>query len=117
MTSTTFRRVLGCALVLILGLAIAASAQNAPRQQPPEVKDLTAAFRLEDPAARLKELERIKAAFPASQYMAMIDQNILGAKIELALAKGKRGPDRRETLRDREEAREMERSFKGRFKL
>ena len=106
MTSTPFRRILGCALVLILGLAVAATAQNAPRQQPPEVKDLTAAFRLEDPAARLKELERIKAAFPSSQYMAMIDQNILGARIELAptldavlalqkdmLAKAK-GPDR-----------------------
>ena len=84
MTSTSLRRVFGCALVLILGLAVAVSAQNAPRQQPPEVKDLTAAFRIQDPAAKLKEFERIKAAFPASQYMAMIDQNILGAKIELA---------------------------------
>jgi thiol-disulfide isomerase/thioredoxin len=106
MTMKKNRRVLGCAFVLILGLAVAASAQNAPRPQPPEVKDLTAAFRIQDPAARLKELERIKAAFPASQYLAMIEQNILGAKIELAdsldvilalqkdlLAKGK-GPDR-----------------------
>ncbi len=93
-------------LALILGLAVAVSAQNAPRQQPPEVKDLTAAFRIQDPAARLKELERIKAAFPASQYMAMIEQNILGAKILISdsldailalqkdmLAKSK-GPDR-----------------------
>ena len=106
MTSTSVRRIFGCALVLILGLAVAASAQNQPRQQPPEVKDLSAAFRLQDPAARLKELERIKAAFPNSQYLAMIDQNILSAKIEMAdsldailalqkdlLAKGK-GPDR-----------------------
>ena len=106
MPTKTLRRICGCALVLILGLTIAVSAQNAPRQQPPEVKDLTAAFRIEDPAARLKEFERIKAAFPASQYLAMIEQNILGAKIELAvsldailalqkdmLAKAK-GPDR-----------------------
>jgi hypothetical protein len=104
MKAIALRRVLGYAL--ILGLAAVAAAQNAPRQQPPEVKDLSAAFRLEDPAARLKELERIKAAFPSSQYMAMIDQNILGARIELAptldavlalqkemLAKAK-GPDR-----------------------
>ncbi|MBI4423962.1 MAG: SsrA-binding protein SmpB [Elusimicrobia bacterium] len=39
------------------------------------------------------------------------------AKIELALAKGKRGPDRRDSIRKKDEAREMERSFKGRFKL
>ena len=39
------------------------------------------------------------------------------AKVELALAKGKKGPDRRETLRKKEETRELERSFKGRFKL
>jgi thiol-disulfide isomerase/thioredoxin len=106
MKANALRRVLGCALILVLGLAVAAAAQNAPRQQPPEVKELTAAFRLEDPAARIKELERIKAAYPASQYIAMIDQNILAAKVDLAptldavlalqkdmLAKAK-GPDR-----------------------
>ena len=39
------------------------------------------------------------------------------AKVELALAKGRRGHDRRDSIRKKDEARELERSFKGRFKL
>ena len=39
------------------------------------------------------------------------------AKVELGLARGKRGPDRRDTLRKKDQNRELERSFKGRFKL
>ena len=39
------------------------------------------------------------------------------AKVELALARGKKGRDRRETLRKKDETRELERTFKGRFKL
>ncbi|MFA6093555.1 MAG: SsrA-binding protein SmpB [Elusimicrobiota bacterium] len=38
------------------------------------------------------------------------------AKVELGLGKGKRGPDRRDDLRKRDAQREMERSFKGKFK-
>jgi hypothetical protein len=84
MTSISRRRIFGCVPILILGLVLVAAAQNQTRQQPPEVKDLTAAFRIQDPAARLKEFERIKAAFPNSQYLPMIEQNIFGAKIEMA---------------------------------
>jgi len=39
------------------------------------------------------------------------------AKLSLALARGKRGPDKREDLKKRATARELERSFKGRFKV
>lgn len=39
------------------------------------------------------------------------------AKVELALARGKKGRDRRDSIRKKDEARELERSFKGRFKL
>lgn len=39
------------------------------------------------------------------------------AKVRLALAKGKRGPDKRESIRKKDAAREMERSFKNKFKL
>ncbi|MEK7743836.1 MAG: SsrA-binding protein SmpB [Elusimicrobiota bacterium] len=39
------------------------------------------------------------------------------AKISLALAKGKRGPDKRKDLRDKDLSREMQRSFKGKFKI
>lgn len=38
------------------------------------------------------------------------------AKVSLALAKGRRGPDRRETLHKKAVAREMERSFKGKYR-
>jgi SsrA-binding protein len=39
------------------------------------------------------------------------------AKVRLALAKGKRGPDKRESIKKREASREMERQFKGKFKV
>ena len=39
------------------------------------------------------------------------------AKVQLALARGKKGPDRRDSIRKKDQARELERSFKGRFKL
>ncbi len=39
------------------------------------------------------------------------------AKIELALARGKKGKDRRDSIRKKDQSRELERSFKGRFKL
>ena len=39
------------------------------------------------------------------------------AKVRLALAKGKRGPDKRDSIRKKDASREMEREFKGRFKV
>lgn len=39
------------------------------------------------------------------------------AKLRLALAKGKRGPDKRESLRKKAVERELERSFKSKYKL
>jgi len=39
------------------------------------------------------------------------------AKLSLALAKGKRGPDRRDQIKKRDTSRELERDFKGRYKL
>ncbi len=77
------RRVFGPALILILGLAVLAGAQ-AQRQPPPEYDEVAAASRIADPAARLKEFERIKAAYPNSQMAASIDISILNAKVVLA---------------------------------
>ncbi len=68
-------------LIILAAAAVPAAAQN---QMPPEVKELRAAFRIEDPAARIKELQRIKAAYPSSQFISMIEQNILTAKVDLA---------------------------------
>jgi len=39
------------------------------------------------------------------------------AKLRLALAKGRRGPDKRESIRRKDAAREMSRSFKNKFRL
>lgn len=73
------------ALFLCLGLMasrnVLAQAQPA---QPPEYKELVAAFEIKDAAARLKEFERLKTAYPNSQYTEAIEASILAAKVELA---------------------------------
>jgi thiol-disulfide isomerase/thioredoxin len=73
------------ALLLVFGLAVAGQISAQDRQgRPPEYRELMAATQIKDPAARLKEFERIKAAYPQSQYMAGIERSILNAKIEMA---------------------------------
>lgn len=82
-TSRTFPR-LGAA-ILVAALAVAFGlGQTAQRQQPPEYNEVVAASRIQDAAARLKEFERIKAAYPGAQMMPAIDSFISNAKIELA---------------------------------
>jgi len=73
------------AAITVIGpvLSSQALAQTQP-QQPPEYKDVVAASRIQDLAAKLKELERIKAAYPNTQYMATIDGWILAARIDLS---------------------------------
>ena len=72
------------AALAALGLALAGQAFAQERQAPPEYKELVAASQIKDTAARLKEFERIKAAYPESRFMAGIDSNILAARVELA---------------------------------
>ena len=73
------------AALAALGLALAGQAFAQERQAaPPEYRELVAASQIRDAAARLKEFERIKAAYPGSRFMAGIDSNILSAKVELA---------------------------------
>lgn len=76
---------------LALGLFLAASApifaQTQPRPpQPPEYNEVVAATRIADAAARLKEFERLKAAYAQSTMMPTIDMAILNTQIELAPA-------------------------------
>ena len=78
---TALRLASALGLVLILGLAAMAAAQ---RQQPPEYREVVAATRIQDAAARLSEFERIKAAYPGSVMMATIDMYIQTSKVELA---------------------------------
>lgn len=73
--------------ILLLSMAVAGpalSVQTRPGQQPPEYKELMSAIRIEDLNARIKELERIKAAYPQSRYAAAIDSAISVARIGLA---------------------------------
>ncbi|MGD1008694.1 MAG: hypothetical protein ABR951_00925 [Candidatus Aminicenantales bacterium] len=101
------RLIAAFAAFIALGLMFSSQAFAQGRQAaPPEYKELVAASQIKDAAARLKEFERIKAAYPTSQFTAWIDRSILSAKIDLAptldavlalqsdlLAKGQ-GPDR-----------------------
>ena len=70
-------------LSVVLTFAARTSAQN-PQPRPPEYNELVAGSQIKDAAARLKEFERIKAAYPASRFMPVIDRFIFNAKIELA---------------------------------
>ncbi|NTU51345.1 MAG: hypothetical protein HGA94_02780 [Candidatus Aminicenantes bacterium] len=72
-------------VILALSLAVpAVSAAQARQAPPPEYKQLVAAYNMPDPAARLKEFERLKMAYPNSQYMEAIESSIVVAKVELA---------------------------------
>ena len=62
-------------------LALPALAQT---PQPQELKEYQAAVALKDPAAKLKELERIKAAYPPSAVSGYVEAQILAAKAALA---------------------------------
>jgi hypothetical protein len=75
------------ALVLLVAVAIGASARLAAQGRqapPPEYKELVAAYEIKDPALRLKEYERIKAAYPSTPYRAAIEASIQDAKVILA---------------------------------
>jgi len=78
---------LRAAAALILAVSIGASvwlAAQGRQAPPPEYKELVSASQLKDPALRLKEFERIKAAYPNSQYREAIEASIQDAKATLA---------------------------------
>jgi hypothetical protein len=71
------------AVLLLLPATIGSNAV-AQQQRPPEFKEIMVARNIPDLAARLKEFERIKAAYPQSTIMSQIEGAILGLKIELS---------------------------------
>lgn len=87
MTSRSIPRpavALGLILILALSLAATAAAQVQTEQRPPEYGEIVAASRITDAAARLKEFNRLKAAYPFSVMMETIESFIQNARIELA---------------------------------
>ena len=70
--------------VLVLAALSLVPSICAQAERPPEYRELVRALRIQEPSARLKELERIKAAYPESQYRLMIDNLIVGVKVEMA---------------------------------
>ncbi|MBE3126499.1 MAG: hypothetical protein IMZ57_12715 [Acidobacteria bacterium] len=80
---TRFQAVL--ILIIVLGALASSQALAQGRQAPPpEYKELVAAYEIKDAAARIREFERIKAAYPNSQFAVAIEGSIVEAKIELA---------------------------------
>ena len=72
-------------LFVVLGAIVSNLALAQGRQAPPpEYKELVAAFENKDASARIKEFERIKAAYPNSQFKEAIDGGIAEAKVELS---------------------------------
>jgi thiol-disulfide isomerase/thioredoxin len=72
-------------LILVLGLIVSSQALAQGRQAPPpEYKELVAASQIKDASARIKEFERIKAAYPNSQFAEAIEGSLLQARVELA---------------------------------
>lgn len=83
MNSPSFRTVVST-IAVVFALVLSSSAQQPRREPPPEYKEFLAAVRLADPAARLKEIERIKAAYPKSVMAQAFDGAILDARVALA---------------------------------
>jgi tetratricopeptide (TPR) repeat protein len=78
---------LRAAVILLIALSISLSGRLAAqsRQTPPqEYRELVAAYQLKDPALRLKEFQRILAAYPTTQYKDAIEAIILESKVALA---------------------------------
>jgi thiol-disulfide isomerase/thioredoxin len=68
---------------ILAGAAGRLEAQGRP-SAPPEYKEIMAAFQMTAPALRLKELERILAAYPKTRYKEAIEAGILESKVTLA---------------------------------
>lgn len=69
------------AIVLAACFALPIHSQSQP---PPEAKEVQAALALTDPAAKLKELERLTAAYPASAMKPQMDAQIQAIRIAQA---------------------------------
>jgi len=81
------RRIAGAAFVASFLLALALQVQagrQQRRERAPELAEYQNALKLQDLAARVRELERIKAAYQSTQYRPLIESAILYARIQMA---------------------------------
>ncbi|HOW86992.1 MAG TPA: hypothetical protein P5119_13425 [Candidatus Aminicenantes bacterium] len=80
------KRQVRAAVILIAAISFLTAGGIAAQsgQAPPEYKEVVAAYQMTDPTARLRELERLKAAYPGSQLMEAIDAGIQESKAALA---------------------------------
>jgi len=73
------------ALVVVVPPALPAAPPPQQAGKPPaEVVEMRKAMRIQDPATRLKELERIKAAYPQSEYQPTLNSAIQTTRIQMA---------------------------------
>jgi tetratricopeptide (TPR) repeat protein len=77
-------RKIACGAVILAVLAPAAAAGLQDRQRPAELVEYQKALQLQDLAARVRALERIRAAYPSTQYRPLIESAILYARIQMA---------------------------------
>jgi thiol-disulfide isomerase/thioredoxin len=84
MTRTTQLRAAIVVLSLLAILGAGRLAAQSRQAAAPEYKELVAASQMTDPALRLREFERILAAYPNTRYKEVIEANILDAKVALA---------------------------------
>jgi hypothetical protein len=82
MTMATVRLSLATALLLLLGFGTRAWGQGPQSQALPEFNEIRGAFAIRESAARIKELERLKAKYPRSILLFQVDLAILAARIE-----------------------------------
>ncbi|HUU52483.1 MAG TPA: hypothetical protein VMW92_05610 [Candidatus Heimdallarchaeota archaeon] len=81
MQSQTITLVLFVGLIFVSSFILGSQERQAAS---PEYRLLMKARRIEDPNARLTELERIKSEYPESKYSGNIENAIINAKIELS---------------------------------
>lgn len=70
-------------ILLVLVFSICLDSQE-EEETSPEYRFFMRARRIEDPSARITELERIKTEYPESKYKGLIQNAIINAKIELS---------------------------------
>lgn len=83
MRSQTIKLVLFVGLIFVSSLIL----ESQERQEvSPEYRLLMKARRIEDPNARIAELERIKSEYHESKFSGLIENAIINAKIELSMS-------------------------------